>query len=92
MSEPNESTNSALLESESEPSSESWQTYSPLEEMLAKDVTQMDQPTLREHLMRLREIASSPVKRATLLKEESSVIVTRRTPKVKKPSISEDMY
>lgn len=64
---------------------------SPLEELLERDLTTMPIEQLREHLMRLREVATQPVKRKQLLQDESDAIKTRRPPK-KRVAITDDMY
>jgi hypothetical protein len=94
MSEMQTSTNSPLPREEAEQSSDSSQTWqsSPLEELWEKDVSQMDQATLREHLMRLRDAASSPMKQKQLLKDESIAIATKRAPVRKRIEISTDLY
>lgn len=95
MSDPTTSTNSLPPSSENEQSQESLQTLdfhpSPLEELLDKDITQMSPEQLREHLMRLREVATSPVKRQQILRDESDAITTRKPPK-KRVAITDDMY
>jgi len=52
----------------------------------------MDNATLREHLMRLREVASSPVRRTQLIRDESAAIITKRTPVRKRITIDSDLY
>jgi DNA gyrase/topoisomerase IV subunit A len=96
MSDTTTSTSSPLTQNEPELSSESSQTCqlltSPLEELWEKDVTQMDNASLREHLMRLREVVASPQRTRQLLKDESDAIANKRPVVRKRIEISSDLY
>jgi uncharacterized coiled-coil DUF342 family protein len=92
----NELTNSDPQPSEPMQSDESSLTsssqFSPLEELWETDLTTLSIEQLREHLMRLREVSSSPTKRAQMLREESDAIKTKRAPAKKRVTISSDLY
>lgn len=89
------STPSPQLSNENEPSTDSLETsewqISPLEALWSQDLTTMGDAQLKEHLMRLREVATSPVRRSQMLKDEAVAITTKTTRKPKKLSLN-DLY
>jgi hypothetical protein len=51
--------------------------------MIDLPIDEMDMTRLRAHLAALREIKASPIKRTSMLREESESIRTKRAPRVK---------
>lgn len=60
---------------------------SPLDSLLEEDITTMDTNRLRHHLAAIRELRTSPIKRATVLRDESETIRATRPRAARVPKV-----